>query len=212
MQHLPNLFKLLQLTRTQPQYGYTIAGLYKDELSDLAQHHYLVTFIAWQLARQSNLAGAKLDMEKVMAIALTHDLGELFGSDISRQYGRANPKARTAAKAFEAVNHKFLEQFFGPDQKYIKKIFAEVLEDHSDEAVIAKIADYVEVVQYLLYLKRFKKFDLKVIREHTDRIIKRIKNPIVKNESSKFLQIWFTALADPKYQTLSIGELINNEK
>lgn len=45
MKHLTNLFKLMQLTRSQPLYGYVIGGVQKNDLSNLAEHHYLVTFI-----------------------------------------------------------------------------------------------------------------------------------------------------------------------
>jgi len=47
MDNLTKLFKLVELTRFQPQYGYALAGIPKEELSNLAEHHYLVTFIAW---------------------------------------------------------------------------------------------------------------------------------------------------------------------
>ena len=62
MEHLTKLFKLVELTRSQPQTGYVLAGIKTDELSNLAEHHYLVTFIAWQLARAANRAGAKLSI------------------------------------------------------------------------------------------------------------------------------------------------------
>ena len=40
MKHLTNLFKLMELTRSQPQYGYALAGIQQDELSNLAEHHF----------------------------------------------------------------------------------------------------------------------------------------------------------------------------
>ena len=99
MKHLTDLFKLAEITRHQPQYGYNVGGVLKHELSDLAQHHFLVTFMAWQLALELQSRGAKIDVQKTMEIALVHDLGELFGGDISFHYGRKNPAARKAAKA-----------------------------------------------------------------------------------------------------------------
>ena len=64
MDHLTSLFKLMELTRSQPQYGYALAGIQQDELSNLAEHHYLVTFIAWQLASQVKNAGQKSVLRK----------------------------------------------------------------------------------------------------------------------------------------------------
>ena len=75
MEHLTNLFKLIELTRSQPQYGYALAGIQQDELSNLAEHHYLVTFVAWQLASQVKRAGANIDIQKVLEFCLIHDLG-----------------------------------------------------------------------------------------------------------------------------------------
>src|SRR3989344_8529769 len=101
MKHLTDLFKLMQLTRSQPQYGYVPGGVQQDELSNLAEHQYLVTFIAWQIARQLKSRGSKIDVLKVVEFSLVHDLGEVFGGDISSYYRKANPKALKYAKAFE---------------------------------------------------------------------------------------------------------------
>ncbi len=58
MKELIDLFRLIELTRSQPQSGYALSGIPKSELSDLAAHHYLVTFIGWQLARRVQAKGA----------------------------------------------------------------------------------------------------------------------------------------------------------
>ena len=68
MQHLTKLFKLMEITRTQPQYGYNIAGVSKDHMSDLAQHHYLVTFMGWQIARALRAADYEVNLERVMEV------------------------------------------------------------------------------------------------------------------------------------------------
>src|SRR3989344_2424446 len=111
MNNLVNLFKLIELTRSQVQYGYVLSGVRKHELSNLAEHHYLVVFMAWQLAKHLNAKGANLDEKKVLEIAIIHDLGELFGGDISRPYAMANPRARKLAKAYEFENIRFLRKY-----------------------------------------------------------------------------------------------------
>jgi len=73
----------MELTRSQPQYGYALAGIQQDELSNLAEHHYLVTFIGWQIASNLRQVGADVDVQKILEFCLIHDLGELFGGDIS---------------------------------------------------------------------------------------------------------------------------------
>ncbi len=191
MKHLTNLFKLVEITRSQSQYGYALSGIQKHELSDLACHHYLVTFIAWQLARNLNRAGAKLNVEKVLEFALTHDLGELFGGDISMPYGAINPRAKKLAKAFEAENHRFLAQFFGNDSGFLKKLVDEIMDAKSDEALIAKIADYLECVHYKIYVDYPPRGnDLAVNTEKVKKMIGKLKDPIAKKELGIFITTW----------------------
>lgn len=190
MEHLTNLFKLMELTRSQPQYGYALAGIQQDELSNLAEHHYLVTFMAWQLAAQVNKSGAKIDIQKVLEFGLIHDIGELFGGDISMPYARSNPKAREYAKAFEAENQKFLAKFFGSGSEHFKDLGHEILDAKSDEAIIAKIADYLEVTHYKQYVKNFPKFDIDLIKPKLASMIAKMADPIAKKELAKFIDKW----------------------
>jgi len=180
----------MELTRSQPQYGYALAGIQQDELSNLAEHHYLVTFIAWQLASQVKKAGAKIDVQKVLEFGLVHDLGELFGGDISMPYAKANPKAREHAKAFEEENQKFLSKFFGNQSEHFKKLGHEILDAKSDEAIIAKIADYIEVTHYKQYVKVFSKFDTDLIKPKLASMIEKMADPIAKKELGKFINDW----------------------
>src|SRR3989344_1667843 len=195
MKHLTNLFKLMELTRSQPQYGYALAGIQQDELSNLAEHHYLVTFIAWQLASQVKKAGAKIDVSKVLEFGLVHDLGELFGGDISMPYARVNPKAREYAKAFEEENQKFLSKFFGNQSEHFKELGHEILDAKSDEAIIAKIADYIEVTHYKQYVKAFSKFDTDLIKPKLASMIEKMADPIAKKELGKFINNWTSDIA-----------------
>ena len=83
-----------------------------------------------------------------MEFCLIHDIGELMGGDISALYAMMNKRARKFAKAFEEENQKYLAKFFGDEAKYIRKITKEILDAKSDEALVAKIADYVECAHY----------------------------------------------------------------
>lgn len=190
MEHLTKLFKLLQITRSQPQYGYALAGIQKHELSDLAQHHYLVTFISWQLARLVKAKGAQVDIARVLEFSLVHDLGELFGGDIAMPYARANPKARQLAKAFEAENQNFLSKFFGSEAGYYKELSDEVMEAHSDESLIAKLADYIEVSHYKQYMGKFTPGDVLMSYNAMVSKIELLQDPIAKSALMEFSQSW----------------------
>jgi len=122
MKDIISLLKVLQMTRNQPMYGYQLSIRNKVDVSDLAQHHYLVTFIAWQLALLAEKSGAKIDVRRTVELAMVHDLGELFGGDINFYYARAFPKARVAAKGMQQEAKNFLTSTGGENASYLKTI------------------------------------------------------------------------------------------
>jgi 5'-deoxynucleotidase YfbR-like HD superfamily hydrolase len=189
--NLLNLFKLVQVTRTQPQYGYALSNLKKHELSNLAEHQYLVTFIALQLSKLVNSMGGKIISERVMEICLVHDLGELFGGDISRPYAMANPKARKLAKAFEEENQKFLRRYFPSNDPYL---WDEVMKVTTDEGKIAKLADIFECAHFLEYINQFKPLDQKILEEKIPALIKTIKDIKSRNALAEFSKVWLKTI------------------
>lgn len=196
MKHLVNLFKLMELTRSQPQYGYALSGIRQNDLSNLAEHHYLVTFIAWQLARQVKNKGADISVEKVLEFSLIHDLGELFGGDISMPYARANPKAKKFAKEFEEENQRFMSRFFGDDSRYFQELGHEILDTQTDEGIISKIADYMEVTYFKQYMDALVAFDVDLIKPKLQSMVEKIKDPIAKKELLLFVQEWVATLSE----------------
>ncbi len=190
MKNLPNLFKLIELTRAQVQQGYLLSGIPREKISNLAEHHYLVTFIAWQLAINLKEAGAKLDVQKVMELCLVHDLGELMGGDISAFYAQMNPKARKHAKMFEAENQKYLAKFFGNNTAHFKKLASEVMDAKSDEGVIFKIADYMEALSFKVYVGHFVEADRKFNIGKMAQFTKKIKDKTTKKLMQEFLALW----------------------
>jgi 5'-deoxynucleotidase YfbR-like HD superfamily hydrolase len=137
-----------------------------------------------------NNAGANIDLAKAMEFGLIHDLGELFGGDIAMPYAKANKKARTAAKAFEAENHKYLSKFFDKDAKHFRALSAEILNAKSDEALISKIADYIECTHYKLYLHRLSKGDIAMIQKKIEAFTKKMKDKIAKEKLIEFAALW----------------------
>lgn len=194
MEHLTKLFKLVELARSQPQTGYVLSGIRTDELSNLAEHQYLVTFFAWQMARSANREGAKLDIEKVLEFALIHDLGEILGGDIASPYAKVNRKAYRAAKAFEEENQRFLAKYFGPDAKHFRDLIKEVMDAKTDEALYAKAADFVECTHYLSYMGQLSKRSIDLAKDKLESYIQKIKGPAAKSFLRKFLSEWMLDL------------------
>lgn len=192
MKKIIDLFNLLEISRVQPQYGYSIAGGSLRQ-GNLAEHHYLVTMIGWQLAAYLNDKGANIDVFKVVKFCLVHDVGELFGGDIGMYYAKANPQARTLAKQFEEENQKFLSKYF-TDEEEIKSLSKEILDSESDEAHIAKIADYMELVHYKLFNNHLTGKDKDLGTTGLNSKIEKIKDPIAKKEVEEFLKNWFDTM------------------
>jgi len=185
---LINLINLLEISRIQPQYGYNVAGG-NARTGNLAEHHYLVTMIGWQLALLVNSKGAKIDVSKVIKFCLLHDIGELFGGDIGMYYAKANPKARKLAKEFEEENQKFLSGFF-TNKDEVKSLAKEILDSKSDEAHIAKIADYLEVTHYKFFNGMLKGKDKELIAPKLAEKIRKIKDTRAKNTLLDLIKVW----------------------
>lgn len=198
MKQFTRLIRLLEITRSQPQYGYALSGIPKGELSDLAQHHYLVTMIAWTLARAAKRAGSSISVEAVLEHALVHDLGELFGGDIAMPYAKANPPARTAAKEFERLNQQHLATFFGEDEAYFDGLSGEVLDAHRNEALIAKIADYIEVTHYKLYVRRLSPGDLIMAGKKVNEMLANLTDRVAADAISQLIASWAEDLFVPQ--------------
>lgn len=190
MKNLTRLFKIMEITRNQTQYGYNLSGIQKSDLSDLAQHHYLVTFIAWQLGLHLKRKGARIDMLKVLEIALVHDIGELFGGDLSFHYARVNKKAREAAKVFQKENLKFLSIFFQDTKQLLALDALETGETPSDEGVIVRFADLVECLHYKITVDKLQKNDIKQTVKDLQKSLMKSKSLIIKIELKKFLTTW----------------------
>lgn len=186
MSDFTRLFCLLECTRSQPQYGYVVSGIQKSELSDLAQHHYLVTLFSWHLARAVKSQGGKVNIGKVVEISLVHDLGELFGGDIGMPYAKVNPGAAKLAKEFEEENQKYLTTLF-EDSLAIGELFSQARRPSTIEGVIAKVADYIEVTHYKNYIGRLTENDVIMI-------VKSLEKIIVKISSNKTRKIIFDIL------------------
>ena len=188
MDKITELINLLEIARIQPQYGYAVAGG-NTRISNLAEHHYLVTMLAWQLCELVNKKGAKIDTYKVLKFSLLHDIGELFGGDIGMYYAKANPQARTYAKQFEEENQKFLANYFS-NKDEVLELTKEILESQSDEAHIAKIADYLEVTHYKFFNGQLKKKDIELIAPKLAEKVEKLEDEIAKDELLRFVRAW----------------------
>lgn len=208
MENITKLAYLLEITRKMPQYGYALSGG-RGRMSNLAEHQYLVTMIAWQIARALKEKGADIDVLTTLEFALLHDIGELFGGDISMPYAAANKEAYDKAKAFEAENHAFLSQFFVDDED-TADVLDEILDADSDEARVAKVADYIECTIYKQYIGEFTEADIELIEEKLPEKIDGISDEIAREALTDFVQSWVDDTEDFSSFDEKIKEILNS--
>lgn len=189
MEEFNRFLRLVQATRAMPQTGYVLSGVKKADLSDLAQHHYLVTITGWYLANLVKQNKGKINVERVLEICLIHDLGELFGGDISMPYAKVNPSANKLAKDFERENQIYITSFL-TDLNQVKELFQETNEFASVESVVAKMADYIEVTHFKQYLGRLTEGDIEMVCRKLLVHIAKIKDRQTKAYLKKFISNW----------------------
>lgn len=188
MDKIIELINLLEITRAQPQYGYAVAGG-NGRIGNLAEHHYLVAMIGWQIADALNKKGSDLDIAKILKFCLVHDIGEMFGGDIGMYYAKANPKAYQLAKQFEKENQQFMSSYFNNEEE-VKKLAEEVLDSQSDECHIAKIADYLEVTHYKLFNGQLKKDDIELIVPKLIEKANKMADTAARKTLTEFIEVW----------------------
>lgn len=150
MENLSKFFSVMELTREQQQYGFFLAGLNNKNTSNLAEHHYLVTMMGWVLCEYINSNELLIDSDAVIRMCLIHDVGELFGGDISAPLSRKSPELKTHARALEAANLDMITSFLPPRvQALLKTLHARAETRDTDEAVVSKFVDLLEMHYFL---------------------------------------------------------------
>lgn len=145
MQNLLKLFSILQLTKEQPLTGYLMAGIKFHEMPTLAEHQYTAALMGYFLAERIKRAGGQIDPHKILVMIMIHDLGELFGGDISAPLNRKYPdlrafKNKIGERAIDLLTSYLDEQ----EQADFKALSHELEEGTTDEALVSKIMDQID--------------------------------------------------------------------
>lgn len=189
MKNLAKLLAVLQITREQPQYGYFLSGVRAHETSNLAEHHYLVSMIAWLLCENINEDEQLVDADAVMKMCMLHDLGELFGGDLSAPLSRKKPEMKVHARALEAMNFGFLTAFLTPKvQAKITAIYERAENKDTDEGVIVKFADMIECQFFLDHVGSKSGHRPDFYANHVKALIEKITNEKVKAKMLDFAE------------------------
>ncbi len=160
MKSLIDLFSILQLTKEQPLTGYLLAGLKLHETSTLAEHHYTTALMAYFLGQKIKDAGGNIDVEKVMVMAMIHDLSELFGGDIAGPLNRKYPELREYKDKIGEKAIDLLSGYMDTTQgDRFMELWKEMERGDTDEAMLTKIVDQMDHQFFLEHLNYRAKYN-----------------------------------------------------
>ena len=133
-----------------PRTGWRFRGI-KDAES-VADHCYRVSLLSMILADVLTEHGVPLDVEKVMRLALLHEVAEARIGDLPFPALKYIPEAVKAGGERAAVQSMF--EHFGPLQQKYTQLWAEFEEGASIEGKLVRAADKLELmIQVLEYEK-----------------------------------------------------------
>ncbi len=76
------VFLTLQWAKELPRQGFIAMGFKRNEADSVAAHSFSTALLAYFLAKQLQKEGLKLDPDKVLKMALVHDIGETIVGDV----------------------------------------------------------------------------------------------------------------------------------
>jgi putative hydrolase of HD superfamily len=84
--------------KATPRTGWLDRGVPADETESVADHSFRVALLAWLAARLAAAGDPALDVDRVLALALIHDLAEALTGDLPPYDPAAIPVADAAAR------------------------------------------------------------------------------------------------------------------
>lgn len=130
--------------KTTPRTGWAVKGV--PQFESVADHSHGVSLIALLL---TDLIAGEFDREKVLSMAVMHDLPESVTGDLSLGGSRLLPKGAKAEAEKLAFEELFAGHDFGPRWRAIWQEFEDLA---SPEARIVRDADRIDLlVQALVY-------------------------------------------------------------
>ena len=174
-QALLGLVQFAAKLKSLPRTGWLDRGLDALRVESVADHSFEVALLAWACALQRQAEGAAIDPERVLKLALIHDLAEAETGDWTPYDGAAipsehdpaarrafldarhsrDPDRRTAKRAEEdAVMRTLLTALPGATRTALGELWDELHLGESPEARFVKQVDRLETfLQSRLYLE-----------------------------------------------------------
>ena len=136
------VFLTLQWAKELPRQGFIAMGFKRNEADSVAAHSFSTSLLAYFLAKQLNKEGQKVDAEKVLKMALVHDIGETIVGDVGTF---VKGMAGGVFKNIEEEGVKALTSGLDSQDEIIK-----LVEEYNDrktiEARVVKAADNLDAL------------------------------------------------------------------
>ena len=132
------LFEALQRLSNLKRAGWLLSKVPADLAEDVADHTLKVALIAMEMASRASKRGIEVDVEKVLKMALIHDLAEAYFSDIPKP--AEERMDRMVLREIQIRGLKMATEELVV-QEDLLRVFEEYLMMDSREAVIVKLAD-----------------------------------------------------------------------
>ena len=140
-----------------PRSGWVSYRINKHDIEPVASHSYSVAVIALTMAEMIRSKNKKVSVERVLRMALLHDLSESLTFDISKAYLRylgrkgSQLKARLDRRAFSNILAGLADE---PLKRTFRYAFEEYSATRSLEAKIVHCADAVDLLLQIIEYQR----------------------------------------------------------
>lgn len=142
--------RLKQLSRT----GWHTSGIPKNLGESIAEHSWGTSFFALRISLEMKRSHESLDFEKVLAMAIIHDLGESITSDIPRSAILRSKVLTDDAKA--EAEREAMEIILADENHvhdYLLELHLEMQHRSTLEARIVRAADLLDMMNHAVWLE-----------------------------------------------------------
>lgn len=156
MRRMADLCAILEISKEMPRYGWSFARFSQIQMDKIAEHNYLLAVMNLFLGLSIEEAGLQIDTRKTVEMALVHDLGKLFGGDLSAPWRQAKPKIDEAAKDIKKTAITLLGKITGNQklQELLERTYQETSEHTTNEALLVRIVGQLEDYLYRELIKQ----------------------------------------------------------
>ena len=150
---LINLSKM----KTIPRSGWLSHNLSLPDIESVADHSFTMSVLSILIADLEVERGVKLNMERVLRMALLHDLAESLTFDISRAYlGYMGSRGKEMKREIERTAWEYMVK--GIDDRKLAQMYGnaqrEYVENKTREAKILHAADSIDILLQIVRYRR----------------------------------------------------------